>query len=338
MKGCRHSAGASSWVFPLAGVLLSLLPGCRQPIAPAVPRTDGSRLLDDRVSAPGAPNPAASLPDPPKPQPARWDKNFSHSNAWDYSLAAVGTTALGVELIGFNSVKPPLHWEDPILFDNAARSALHTPGAANQEVDVAWTLWGVQVAYPLLVDVTFAWTHHDVQLARDLFWQDAVTLTLAGGVDLAVRDLVGRARPETYDCLSQGGTHCLDSPEATRSFPGGHTANSTAASVLTCTQHLYIHLYGGPWDALTCALTVTSDLTLAALRIMSDNHWTSDQLSGLALGSLIGWGVPYFMHYRQHRATAGDGAPAEPTKASAIVVPMPITLDRGGGMGLTGFF
>ena len=295
--------------------------------------------------------PEACVPDPPSLSPSgwpvreqpvaaphtRWRANFSHSNAWDYSLAAVGTVALGVELIGLNSVRPPLRWTDPILFDNAVRAAIHTPNAANAEVNAAWTLWGLQVAYPLVVDVPFVYAHGDRQLARDLFWQDAATLTIAGGVDLAIRDLTGRARPETYDCLKAGGTNCLDSPEATRSFPGGHTANSTAASVLTCTQHLSLHLYGGPWDGLTCALTVASDLTLATFRIMSDNHWTSDQISGIALGTLIGWGVPYFTHLRHH-ATAGDGNPAAPSKSTALVVPMPMTLDRGGGLGVMGFF
>jgi membrane-associated phospholipid phosphatase len=84
-------------------------------------------------------------------------------------------------------------------------------------------------------------------------------------------------------------------------------------------------------------MTVASDLTLATFRIMSDNHWTSDQISGIALGTLIGWGVPYFIHLRHHD-TAGDGSPAAPSKSTALVVPMPMTLDRGGGLGVMGFF
>jgi membrane-associated phospholipid phosphatase len=261
----------------------------------------------------------------------------SHSDAWDYSLAAVGTVGLIVQLVVLTPIRPTLRWDDPILFDTAVRKALWTPGAAKAEVDTAWTLLGLQLAYPVLVDVPYVWAHRDPQLARDLFWQDAVTLTLASAVDLGLRDIVGRARPGTYDCLQQGQTNCLDSPEATRSFPGGHTAIATAASVLTCTQHLYIGLYGGPWDGITCAATLASDVTLAMFRIMSDNHWATDQISGLAIGGLIGWSVPYVMHYR-HRPTAGDGAPAAPTTPTALVVPMPLTLDHGAGLGLNGLF
>jgi len=277
---------------------------------------------------------------PPEPAPVphhqvRWDPKWTHANAWDYSIAAVTTTASVIELTVLQPIRPTLRWKDPILFDTDVRNALMTSNLSTRASleDTAWVLWGLQLAYPVLVDVPFAWARHGRQLAWDLFWQDAVTLTLAGAVDGAIRDIAGRARPDIYDCLQQGGAHCLDSPESTRSFPGGHFANSTAASVLTCTQHLYLRLYGGPWDGLTCALTLASNLTIGVFRIVSDNHWVSDQIVGGALGGLIGWLVPFAMHLHGHtQVVSDDGRP------TALVLPMPIVLDRGGGMGLTGIF
>jgi membrane-associated phospholipid phosphatase len=284
--------------------------------------------------------------DPPPPYPAgheaHWDPGWSHSNAWDYSLAGASAAALIVEGLVLQPMRPPLRWSNPILFDSDVRGALRLSNASARTTveNVAWALWGLQIAYPVLVDIPLAWARYDYALARDLFWQDAATLTLAGAVDLAVRDLVGRARPGVYDCLARGGSDCLSNPETTRSFPGGHTVNSTAASVLTCTQHLYTRLHGGPWDAVACATTLASDLTLATMRIMSDNHWATDQIAGIAIGSLIGWGVPYVMHFHGHASGfRDDRIPASPSNApAAMVLPIPLALDHGAGLGLTGLF
>jgi membrane-associated phospholipid phosphatase len=286
---------------------------------------------------------ADGLVPPSPPAHTRSDARWTHSNAWDYSLAAGSATALTVEVIVLQPIRPPLRWTGPILFDAAVRSAVRTTNESAQTTleDVSWTLWGLQVAYPLLVDVPFAWAHGDYELARALFWQDAFTLTFAGAVDFALRQLVGRARPLVYDCLSRGGTNCLDSNESTRSFPGGHVVNSTAASVLTCTQHLYMDLYGGPWDGVTCAATLASDLAIAVMRTVSDNHWATDQLAGIAIGGLIGWGLPYVMHLRNGRAPVhakGDTRTIESHAPTAIVLPTPMYFDRGAGLGATGVF
>jgi membrane-associated phospholipid phosphatase len=278
-------------------------------------------------------------------QPARpHDVLWSHSNAWDYSLAGVGAAVLVVELGVLQPIRPPLRWTGPILFDTDVRNALRASDEhTRHNIEfVGWALWGAQLAWPVLVDVPYAWSRYSYAMARDLFWQDAMTLTLAGAVDGALRDLVGRARPGVYDCLSQGGANCLDAnPDTTRSFPGGHIVNSTAASVLTCTQHYYMRLYGGPWDGVACATTLASDLTLAVLRIVSDNHWVSDQIAGVAIGGLIGWGAPYVMHFRRGARVRMEGdRPANEAQSpsGALVVPMPIMVDHGAGLGLAGIY
>jgi hypothetical protein len=269
---------------------------------------------------------------------------WSHANAWDYSLTGIGAAALVVELGIFQPIRPPLHWSKPILFDTDVRNALRASGdrTRNNLEDLAWVLWGAQLAYPVLVDVPYAWRRYNYEVARDLFWQDAMTLTLAGAFDGLLRDVTGRARPEVSDCLARGGgTPCLDTNvDTTRSFPGGHIVNSTAASVLTCTQHSFMELYGAPWDGVACATTLASDATLAVLRIVSDNHWVTDQIAGMAIGAVLGWGIPYVVHFR---AGARDAAASSSTSAAgpslgAIVAPMPMMVDHGAGLGVMGLY
>ena len=249
----------------------------------------------------------------------------TRSDAWDYTLTAFATTVVAVDLAMPRSVSAP-NWTQPILFDADVRSALRVDdiGARHALENAAWGLWFAQMGYPLFVDVPYAWAHYGAAVARDLFWQDAATLTIAGAIDALLRDMTGRLRPDVHDCWATGRSDCLTSAEATRSFPGGHLINSAAAAGLTCTQHLYMRLYGSPWDGITCATTIGASFTVAMFRIMSDNHWATDQIVGAALGGFIGWFVPWFMHFRHAPKT--------------MVVPMPLAFDRGGGAGVAAVF
>jgi membrane-associated phospholipid phosphatase len=275
----------------------------------------------------------------PKPASLRWDPQWGHRNGWDYSLAAVGATGLVVEGLVFEPIRPPLRWRDPIFFDSDVRDGLRLadPGTRQTLESVSWVLWGAQLAWPVLIDVPLMWAEGHAPLARDLFWQDAATLTVAGAADMAIRDLVGRARPYVSDCLAHGGTGCLSGVESTRSFPGGHIVNSTAASVLLCTQHAYVHIYGGPWDAVACAASLASNTAIAYLRIASDNHWATDQLAGLAMGALIGWGVPYVVHFH-HRSSSASGSKQDTSGRDALVIALPAPLDHGGALTIAGAY
>ncbi len=310
---------------------------------PAVARADAAPGAAGSASAqPPATKTATAAKTAPAPHRnrVRWDPAWPHANAWDYTLAGVGATTALVEAIVLQPMRPPLHWTDPILFDSDVRDALRLTDPTGRDVleGVSWGLWGAQLALPLLVDVPYAWGRYGFWLARDLFWQDAATLTVAAALDLGLRNLAGRARPLTYDCLSHGGTNCLDGVETTRSFPGGHLINATAASVLACTQHLYTHLYGGPWDAVACATTLASDMTITVLRVVTDNHWATDQLAGLAIGALVGWGVPYLMHYRFHGRPAADETSSSSSPPGALILPVPLAYEGGGGLGVAAIF
>ena len=120
-----------------------------------------------------------TVPDLPR-QPA-WDAAWSHSNAWDYSLAAVGTGAILFEEIVLQPIRPPMRWNGPILFDADVRRALRSsrrPGPGRGGGRGPGSPLGTPArGIRCLVDMcpspgldTGTW------LAEDLFWQDAVTL------------------------------------------------------------------------------------------------------------------------------------------------------------------
>jgi membrane-associated phospholipid phosphatase len=289
-------------------------------------------LLLALLGAPGsahADEPSVALVVPP----LRWDPAWVHANAWDYTLSGTGATALVLETIFLQSKQEPVRFSGPILFDAAARSFFRAndPNTRLAVADTSWVFWGLDVVYPL-VDVAYARARYGPDVARDLFWQDATVLTAASSVDMALRDTVGRARPNDSDCLAAGGgSKCLN-PESVRSFPSGHFVETTTGASLICTQHLYLKLYGPPWDAVTCATAMVSAATVGVMRMVADDHWATDVVGSGALGVLFGWGMPYLMHLRWHTPPKTGGG-AEP---HVMVMPTPIAFSHGAGIGITG--
>jgi membrane-associated phospholipid phosphatase len=275
---------------------------------------------------------AARADDVPTSRPLRWDPEWSHAGAADYVLGGLGLGVLGAETIWLQPQQPSLHWSGPILFDKDVRGVLHGSAPVRDgATTVSWALLGANIAYPVVVDVPYAWSRYGTQLAWDLFWQDTVALSLVSATDLAVRDLVGRARPFVSDCLAAGGSNaaCMgNNTEAARAFPGGHVAVATTGATLTCTQHLSLHLYGEPWDAVTCGSAIVVDVTMGVLRIVTDNHWASDIVAGGLLGFAFGWGIPVLLHLHPIGGSRSD--------TGVLLAPVPIAVDHGAGIGVTG--
>lgn len=273
--------------------------------------------------------------EPPSRPPLRWDPAWSHADWWDYSLAAVGLTALAFETALLQQRTEQPRWVGPILFDTQVRSLFRGSSQflRDDAAGASWVLWFALVGYPLVVDVPHAWVRYGRDVAWDLFWQDATALSLAASVDFALRDVIARTRPYNTDCLAQSGSNCTSTPELTRAFPSGHVSETTTATALICTQHLKMELYGAPWDAVTCGSAIAADTAVSWLRMVADDHWATDVLGGAAVGIAFGWGLPVLMHLHGHTPPAGEHA-AMPM----LVAPVPIALNRGGGLGLAGLF
>jgi membrane-associated phospholipid phosphatase len=276
----------------------------------------------------------ADDPPPPRP-PLHWDPAWTHAGPLDYVLGAAGLATVGLETLFLQTRPETPRWEGPILLDKPfevlfrGRTALVRDDAAN----ASWVLWGIEVGYPLVVDVPYAWSRFGRAVAWDLLWQDTVALSLSAVTDFTMRDAVARVRPIDQECLDSHGTNCLASPESTRSFPSGHVSETSTATALICTQHLTLHLYGSPGDALTCADAIAADVGVGILRLVTDNHYLSDEIAGAAIGVAFGWGLPVLMHLHGHAATdPSDGG------SGLLVAPFPMVLDHGAGLGATAIF
>jgi len=90
-------------------------------------------------------------------------------------------------------------------------------------------------------------------------------------------------------------------------------------------HHAHLPLYGGgAGDVAACVGAYGVAATTGVLRVMSDNHYMTDVTVGAVLGTAVGLGVPYLLHYR-HQAPAPEGVVARGDGLSFHVVPGPLS-------------
>lgn len=155
---------------------------------------------------------------------------------------------------------------------------------------------------------------------------EATALSL--GLNLAVKHLVHRSRPEAVFCDRGSGSEPC--PADTRqSFYSGHTTSAFAAAVAAGTIADFHHLPDRKWIWGTGLGLAT---TTGVLRVMSDKHYATDVIVGVATGGLLGWLVP-----RLHKpdpvavtppVTVAPPAAATPYPTAVLRVPVPLVGGR----------
>ena len=129
----------------------------------------------------------------------------------------------------------------------------------------------------------------------------AETLALAYGVKSVIKGLVVRYRPYAYGVTSNAAL--LADPEVESSFPSGHVTVAFAAAVAT---GIINDLYNTSTAERAAVWTASLGLATATavLRVWSGNHFVSDVVGAAAIGSLIGFIVP-FVHSPRSMSAAG---------------------------------
>lgn len=208
-------------------------------------------------------------------------------------------------------------WGHPILFDAPVRDALRTDHGPARD---AWQQWGTyayyaMAAYPILIDGLL------VPLARGSSTVAAQTtlinlqaFAISGFVFRVTEATVRRARPSVWACKEEKGSYedCRGSGSLgdTNSFIGGHVTIAATGAALMCTHHAHLRLYGGAWDAIACGVGVAMTGFVAIGRMVTDNHYATDNLAGVAVGTLSGWLMPTLLHYGFDGKGPGAGAAA----------------------------
>jgi hypothetical protein len=142
---------------------------------------------------------------------------------------------------------------------------------------------------------------------------EATAITIS--VNAFIKHLTHRSRPAAHFCESEHAV--IPCPPDTRlSFFSGHTSSAFAAAVAAGTIADFHHLENRRW-------IWASGLTFAAatgvLRVMSDQHYATDVLTGMAAGGLAGWLIPKL--HKPDR-TAPPSARASPTVPAVAGVPV----------------
>jgi membrane-associated phospholipid phosphatase len=199
--------------------------------------------------------------------------------------------------------QPKRNFEGGFLFDDAARDALVLDSRSGREraATVSDNLYYGIGVFPLLVD-TFVVTglvHGAGDVALEMTAMNLQSYALTGAVALTFQKL-GRVRPVERGCRGDPNysSKCDNEVALNQSFVSGHTAIAMTSAGLTCAHHQHLPLYGGGFpDLAICIATIAGATTSGVLRVMSDNHYTSDVLLGMGLGFASGYVLPNWLHY-----------------------------------------
>ena len=231
--------------------------------------------------------------------------------SYDWTVDGIVTGGLAVStltLLLLNDKLAPLDckWCEPGSIDgDISRSVLWAnPVAANTVSNV------MQFAIPVGVmgfGLIQAYRYGDPAAG----WSDVLLITeatsLAMLANVIVKYSVGRSRP--YVWQGNADLYPATVSDANVSFFGGHTTFVFAVVVSGSTLFFMQDMPGAPW---VLGVGLTAAAFTGYLRMAADKHYLSDVIVGAAVGSLVGWAVPYLFHRpgRKGPPQAGDLIPA----------------------------
>lgn len=227
-------------------------------------------------------------------------------------------------------------WQNGIIADETVRDALRLPSEQDRRAarDLSDVMLTSLIAYPYLVDalVMTAWHHRSPEAALQMALINSEVLAITAGLQGLANVISNRERPYGRHCGRQlpAAVRDCDSNKRYQSFYSGHSAQSFAAAGLICSHHLNLKLYGGGWaDIVPCAVGFALAAATGTLRVMGDQHYLSDVTIGAAMGTLVGLGVPWLLHYRH-----GPKKPNRQSNSGLTIRLMPM----GTGAGIMGTF
>jgi membrane-associated phospholipid phosphatase len=218
--------------------------------------------------------------------------------------------------------------------DEGVRDALRVHSASGRDAalvasDVTLALTLAQPFVDALVVANLVHDSPDVGAQLALISAEVLAVTMA--VQAVFNVSVSRERPYARDCggsLAEGSRACMGDNRYF-SFFSGHTSQTFAAAAVSCGHHLRLPLYGGGApEVVACVGGFALASTTAVLRIAGDRHYFTDVLVGAGAGTLIGFGLPWLLHYRHGaRQPAATRAPLGLARLALLPTPTGVLLD-----------
>lgn len=246
----------------------------------------------------------------------------------------IATVLLGAQAAtaAFLYPVPPRRVRGGILFDDAVRDALVPSSRDTREGlrPFSDNLYLGMIAYPILVDalIVAGGVHGAPDVALELLAMNLQSFALTGALVLTAQKL-GRERPAARGCADDPDYHqkCGSDKGLSESFFSGHAAITFTSAGLTCVHHQHLPLYGGNFaDVAICGLSIAAASTESVMRIMTEDHYTTDVLFGIGVGVFSGYVLPSLLHYGFANAPRAQGEQSSPLRSSTRLAGAPLEL------------
>jgi membrane-associated phospholipid phosphatase len=217
--------------------------------------------------------------------PLRYDLALDASITGGFVL-----TSVLLQVFQSKMVPSTCHWCEPGGFDASVRNAL-VWNDRFRTADVLSSVTALGILPVSAVGYLILSAHGRGDTRAGLV--DSLLLVEAASVALLLNQtaklLVGRQRPYAFYGHDVGAS----ANEANLSFPGGHSSFvfSVAAATVTLAS---MRGYSGTAAVAGVGFVLASGV--AYLRMAADQHYLSDILVGAAIGGLVGWAIPRFLH------------------------------------------
>ena len=317
---------APSVAFAAALSLSSAAAAAQWAPTPSDPRGDGpvtTLTVPVGVSTPAARAVGADRPD----RRVAW--RWQPVQTWEYVMAGgfAGAT-LGSLFIPVGQGR----WTGVNGFDDQVGSALLPDDREGRRAaaDASDVLLALEINHMLFDALVVGWAMHGQGgVAYQMSAVNMETMAVSVGLTNLVKSIAARERPYGRQCASdpvlRRSGDC-EGRERYLSFFSGHSSAAFTVAGLTCMHHAHLPLYGGgARDGLACVSSLAAASAVGVLRVSAEDHYPSDVLAGAALGTAVGLGVPWLLHYRlpASRRTTGSDADREPNEVSIRFLPAP---------------
>ena len=249
----------------------------------------------------GKPIPAPVLPERGEGSRRTWDPSWRRFALGNYIL-----TGATLAIAGASALIPesPDRWRGKNDFDESVRDSIGIEDFEDGQWarDVSDVLLAVSTMNPLLVDslVITYWYRRSEDVAAQMALISVEALAVASALQGVTAGFASRERPYGRNCGGSWNPNLDDcqSSKRYRSYFSGHTVLAFAGASVSCSHHLRHRVFGNTAaDAIACGLGLAGAGVVGTMRIVGDQHYATDVITGAAVGTLSGLGVPWLLHY-----------------------------------------